>query len=379
MGVTVVGMAVAISFSIATRSTETRRVTGTPACPAATATPSHAEREHRPLVYAEGRRIHVGPRTVQAPRPVLSLDVVDGGAAFTTLDGGVWFTDGTEVELVGTATPGRATDSGILWGRSGKPRGWVVSDNAGSRMAWLEYPRHDHAEIVVYDARERRRVARVPVEAKPSCPNCVRVVSVGRDHVLWTDGVWHGLGTMQLEAAGGKVRRIELETGRHDSVPRHCAHAALRQRPRMLLVGGSPEDSELLTDGVSQEFMVRGGRLADRATPGTVLTDTGTGRRLDLRMPPSYGPAQRLTLFQWLDDRRFALIDATDWSSLRPRGERLLVCHLGRGSCELLVSRQPSAGSPILPEIWTPGAERSLERAVVIARRPSNTGAPVAR
>jgi hypothetical protein len=76
-----------------------------------------------------------------------------------------------------------------------------------------------------------------------------------------------------------------------------------------------------------------------------------------------FGAAERLYLFQWLDDDRFALLDGTGWNSGEYRGEDLLVCRLSTGRCTVAVRRPPSAGSPIVPEIGSPGAEQAQDRA----------------
>jgi hypothetical protein len=52
----------------------------------------------RPLAYGQGQVLHLGDREIDTGLDFLSLDVTDDGAALTTLDGGIWFTDGTEVD-----------------------------------------------------------------------------------------------------------------------------------------------------------------------------------------------------------------------------------------------------------------------------------------
>lgn len=316
----------------------------------------------RPLTWAEGRRVHVGNATVTVARTPLSLDVVDGGAAFTTLDGGIWFTDGLSVVQIGLTSSGQRLATGLRWGASGKPHDWVVSDNTGSRLAWFEYPNQDRPEIVVYDAAQRRRVARHPVDERADCPRCAQLLSVDDRHVHWTEGLWRGYGTAAHLGARRSVLRLDLATGQVLRVPDTCLASSLRTRPRMLVVGAPAGIS--LSDGIGQEFASVGGRLVATTFDSGSVVATGSDEPLRLRAPRGYGsgPNARLVLFQWLDDERFALVDTTAWVSGVHRGEDLLVCTLSAHRCVVAVRRPLSADGLVLPEVGTPGSQQAVDR-----------------
>ena len=119
-----------------------------------------------PLTYALGATIHYGERTVDAPGEVVELDVTDAGVVARTADGGIWFTDGQDLEQVGTlGEPGSAyADADFPFGSSW---GFVVSDNTGARAAWLEFPQPGEPELVVYDTENAEETAREPLGVDP--------------------------------------------------------------------------------------------------------------------------------------------------------------------------------------------------------------------
>ena len=320
----------------------------------------------RLLTYAEGRTLHLGRRTVATRHDLLSLDVVDGGAVFTTLDGGVWFTDGSPPVLVGITSPGSAHDGAVTWGQAGRPDEWVVSDNSGSHFAWLEYPTGDRPEIVVHDARTRTQVARVPVDVKASCRRCVQIVSVSDRAVYWTTSLWRGLGSLGEGRDSPRPFRFVYDAdgaGRSVPVRLGALREDLLSHGRMLLVGDSAELGRL-TDGIGQDFAVDGGHLT-KASDALQVFDPRTGEPLRFRAPAryGYGIVERLRLVQWLDDDRFVLLDATGWNAGDFTGEDFLVCRISTTRCTVALTRAAVAGSPIVPEIATPGAAQALARA----------------
>ncbi len=328
----------------------------------------------RPLTYAEDGLLHLGRRSVATGKDVLSLDVVDGGVAFTTLDGGVWFTDGSRPVLVGLTAPGVVRGVSVAWGLAGRPEDWVVSDNSGSHFAWFEYPMGDRPEIVVYDAREQEQVARVPVDLKGSCERCVQIVSVTDLAVYWTDSLWRGLGSAAEGRESPRPFRHEYADSRTSQVALGTLRTDLLGRGRMLVVGDTVETGRL-TDGVGQDFVVDGGHLTQAsaasrssgaADAGRQVFDPRTGRRLVFGAPPryGYGIVERLRLFQWLDDDRFALFDATGWNAGDLTGEDFLVCRISTTRCTVALERPASSGSPVVPELPTPGGARALARAI---------------
>jgi hypothetical protein len=322
----------------------------------------------RPLTYAEGQTIHLGDRSIDTGQDLLSLDLTDDGVAFTTFDGGLWFTDGSTIEQIGAMSPGTASAHGIAWGPDGRPNDRIVSANTGSRLAWLQYSEFGRPGIVVYDTHARRRVAAWTVEQRPGCSRCAQLVSVSDDDVYWTDGLWPG---PEGQGSGNaRLFRYRVSTGVQRTVSVQAYDAYLRSRPRTLVVGDSLE-SGTVEDGINQDFAFVGRRLvAGGRGTGRPTFDPVTGQQLRLRAPArygyGYGAAERLYLFQWLDDDSFALLDGTDWNLGELTGEDLLVCHIATRGCAVAVRRPASAGSPIVPEVGTPGAELAQGRAAAV-------------
>ena len=352
-------VAVALTTAVVRRGGDTVGPAATAPVPAADTTPHPA----RPLVWAEGGTIHLGRRTVATGRDLLSLDVTDDGVAFTTFDGLVWFTDGTRPQQIGATLPARAVADGVDWGPFGRPDRWVVSDNAGSRLAWLEVDERERLEVVVYDTARQSVVAQVPVGTGPR--GLPTVLSVGDDRVYWTDGV----------GAAARVTRYDVSTGRRWRVPAAAYRADVGRRPRMLLLGTSRRFAAL-SDGVGQAFAFVGTRLRPRGGEWGDAWDAATGERLVLARPPrstyGFGVAERLELVEWLDDDRFVLLDSTGWNAGVLGGEDLLVCRLSRHSCAVALDRPPSARRLVVPEYATPGSDRAAELAA--ARSNDRTG-----
>lgn len=321
----------------------------------------------RPLTYAEGQTIHLGDRSIDTGQDLLSLDVTDDGVAFTTFDGGLWFTDGSTIEQIGVMSPGSASPAGIAWGPDGRPNDRIVSDNTGSRLAWLQYSEFGRPGIVVYDTRERRRVAAWTVGQRRGCARCAQIVSVGDDDVYWTDSLWRGPGGRDQGRSNAELFRYRVSTGVQRPVSVQSFDTYMRSRARTLVIGDSVE-SGTVQDGISQDFAFVGWRLlAGGRGTGRPSFEPVTGARIRLRPPArfgyGYGAAERLYLFQWLDDDSFALLDGTGWNRGELKGEDLLVCHLSTRRCRVAVRRPAAAGSPIVPEISTPGAELAQGRA----------------
>jgi hypothetical protein len=121
-----------------------------------------------PLTYAEGTTIHYGDRSVTAAAAVLELDVTDDGVVARTDDGGIWFTNGTDLEQIGTlGVPGSTYDDEERPHPYAATWGFVVSDNVGSRAGWFEFPQPGQPELVVYDTRTREETARQPLDVSP--------------------------------------------------------------------------------------------------------------------------------------------------------------------------------------------------------------------
>ncbi len=339
-----------------------------PASPVIATAPA-AKGQPRPLTYAVGRTIHIGDRSIRTGVDVLSLDVTDDGAAFTTFDGLLWFTDGTTLRQIGLTTPGRVMDQGIGWSPAGRPNDRIVADWSGSRLAWLEYsrtgPHGDPPELVVYDTVAHHRVARASLRPMSTCPSCAHIVSVHGDQIDWTDGSRKGLGTSTQRLSSVRLYRYDVSSRRQTIVSVKDYQAELRTRPRTLVVGEAL-DSGTVGDAIGQDFVVDGRTL--------VASGRGSGRRT---FDPRTGDAvafhtswalaagrggQRFYLFQWLDDDTVALLAGSGSSTGTRRGDDMLLCSISRGDCTM-ATRLPDASSPIVPEFETPGAGHAEARA----------------
>ena len=357
LGVVALGLLLAVTLLVVGRGAEPAPTATTGAAPRPV--PDHRPHPGRPLVWAEGRTLHLGHRSVDTHQDLLSLDVTDDGVAFTTFDGLVWFTDGGRPEQIGATLPARAVTRGIDWGPFGRPDQWVVSDNAGSRLAWLEVTELERLEAVVYDTRERRVVAQVPVRGAAAS---LALLSVGDDRLYWTDDHVPGRGIGARKGVGARVFRYDVSSGRRWRVPVADYLDDVGRRPRMLRLGTSARYA-VLSDGVGQGFAFVGSELRARGGEWWDAWDAATGVRLRLRAPPGsrygYGVAERLELVQWLDDERFALLDSTGWNAGVYSGEDLLVCDRSTGRCRVQVDRPLTARRLVVPEYGTPGAERA--------------------
>jgi hypothetical protein len=335
---------------------------------AAVTTPTRTSGAPRPLTYAVGRTIHFGDRSIRTGVDVLSLDVVDDGAAFTTFDGLLWFTDGRTLRQIGLTTPGQVISHGIGWSPAGRPNDRIVADYSGTRLAWLEYTRagkySESPQLVVYDSRLRRRVARVALGAM-ACPNCAHVVSVHGDHVDWTDVPLGGLGTSAQRQSGTRLHRYDLSSRRETPLSVRTYQAELRRRPRTLVVGDSVA-SGTVGDTVGQDFVVSGRHLvASGRGSGRRTFDPRTGTEVGLHTSWALAAGrggERFYLFEWLDDDTVALLAGTAASTGTRRSDDMLVCTISSGRCTLATPR-PDSSSPIVPEFETPGAGQAEARA----------------
>ena len=113
-----------------------------------------------------GRRSTTASGRSTRPDEVVELDVTDAGVVARTADGGIWFTDGQDLEQVGTlGEPGSAY--AVADHPFGSSWGFVVSDNTGARAAWLEFPQPGEPELVVYDTENAEETAREPLGVDP--------------------------------------------------------------------------------------------------------------------------------------------------------------------------------------------------------------------
>jgi len=321
----------------------------------------------RPLTYGVGQTIHYGDRVIDTGVDFLSLDVSDDGVVFTTIDGRIWFTDGSDVDEIGrTVGASQVGTRGVRWGAD-RPEEWVVSDNTGSLLAWFEYPVPDTQdpepeirEVVVYDSQEREVVARQPIQLVAD--NWGFGPLLVRDgYVYWSERFNSAAGSDYDQA---EMTRLDVATGTRETISSPPYQAAPLSTDRALVVGDSFE-SGTVTDGIGydQGFAIAGSRLVPTgAGADAAFFDPATGERLHFEAPSETGSVDRLSLFQWLDDHTFALV-ASAGPSAAPSGD-LIVCSSADGSCEIAVRTAAPAEPPLLPGFGGVGAEYALGRAM---------------
>ena len=257
--------------------------------------------------------------------------------------------------------------------------------SAGSLLAWFT-PVEPGPSLVVHDTREHQVVAQVRV---PGClSGLCGVVTVAGDRVYWSEAddgtAEHGL--MVLEISRGTISATD----------EGALSAHLRGLPRGFVKGDSFTDGEVVTHDVSPEnvYVEPNGsslelrRLIRETTDGEAVDGYGgfdtTGRELHLRLPDGYRPAPvDYTLFQWLDDDRFAVMAGAahnefGWNGFPGYGD-ILVCNIARERCTLAANgptrRQlpdrSTSGRPELTPARRSAAARQTPRALTRAVRGS--------
>ena len=301
----------------------------------------------RPVTYGQEQTLHLGERQIATGLDFLSLDVTDDGAALTTLDGRIWFTDGSSIDRIGTTLGGRKDDSGGVGWQMHRPKEWVVSDTRGSLLAWLEFhnQRAGRPELVVYDSASRTVLARKPVDI-PRGGVALVVTIVDREVFLVT--------TSNARNARRSLLSYDVDSGELGAVDAATVEAARRDEPRALVVGPSVDDGKLLSWEQTGDDLTTTGVLTVRDSELEGLFDPGTGERVVLRVPLAerVGLPDRLWFVQWIDDDRFTAF------FLRPvsTGD-LLVCRISAGRCDIAVDASTWTTPPVLPGEGGVGSE----------------------
>ncbi len=335
----------------------------------------------RPLVYAVGQTVHVGSRSVDTHLDVLSLVAAEGGAAFSTFDGALWFTDGSTVTQIGRTTPAQVTATGVAWGPAGQPNDRVVADDAGPDIAWMEYPgvesRVAQPTIAVFDTHVADAVVRVPFRASVACPACARIVSLRRGIAYVADGPLD-LHTGPQSAGSSGLFRVDLRTGRRKPVSVAAYLDLLESSPRQLVIGTSP-DNGLVGDGVGVDFEFVDQQLVAHAVSPQAVFEARSRRPLQLRGSPSMargmGLGDPVELFEWLDDDRFALLDISVNAGLGVDQGDIVTCRISTSTCAVAVRATTHGSTPIVPGVLTAGSEQ----AEALAIRGQSIGGSIGR
>ena len=290
----------------------------------------------RPLTYADGSTITYGDRTVEADGPVVELDLTDDGVAFRTDDGQVWFTDGSQVDLIGAlGDTGPAYDD--AWPMLTQPS-WVLSANAGSRLVWFELRSAGPPEVVVYDTRTRTEVARDAVRLGPGGISLPALLT--DRYVYWFQDPDPGaMGADQAQvrydpATGEQAAVTEAEVLRDldaDAAPRSVRLKGDARSEH--LRGFHYSDGMGLQMGLDLQEDVAGASGVAPVGPGDMVARTVDGRPFAFDPPPDYTDEVGVAwLVQWLDDRTVVVL-----APLRNRTD-LLACHLDTAACEVAQS-----------------------------------------
>ena len=305
----------------------------------------------RPLVYAVGRTVHVGDKSVQANKPVAFIAPTDDGAVYqATLDRTLWFTDGTTTEVIGTSEWTAAPTS---------HRGAVTTGDSGSLVVWADTGRGRNSipvEFVVYDTSRREEVARIPFTP----PGSYRplVLYVDEDQVYFnpepsTSGCWAVDADDVHPCRHPQVFRFDVAAGETTKIPVSELDGALEASARVFKA--ATQDGRVVYGDPA--FALVGNRLvasihyseSDADAAPVTLAD---GSQLRLRLPTGYVPPwpadgeDSVGVSQWLDDTHVALFAGDGGGDLPAMEGDLLTCELPEGVCEVTV---PGRRSPTLP------------------------------
>ncbi|MGO4257827.1 hypothetical protein [Marmoricola sp. RAF53] len=298
----------------------------------------------RPLVYASGRTVHIGRKTIEAPADVIFLDATDDGVVFVTEDSDrwrfsdtLWFTDGSETRAIGRV----ATQHFSMFD--------VHTSNPGSLVVWAEGKRGQAPvdTYVVYDTSRHQILTRIPFAGDRSDGRIlyysVLHVDEGRIY-LNPDSASPGCWLLDIHACTRPfLLRHDLASGVTQRIPQAAFEAELRPLPRMLLLAEQRGDTATaFTERGMARFHQVGRRLVavdSNGDPTVVRLPTGEPVRLTL--PARYrspgAPEDETPVVQWLDDHRIVLFPNKGGGDLPPKTGDLLVCGLPDGRCTVAV------------------------------------------
>lgn len=289
----------------------------------------------RQLAYAVGNTIHYGDRSIDVGEYVHFVDVTDDGAAFVRggafgqQPGGkpLWFTDGSEIERIGTISGSPS------WGY------YTAASDAGSILVWWDPTVGASGEIVVYDTGTRHELTRFPAPDAYT----LDVLSVHDDALYWAPDE----APCELKGGGDDCLRYEwvmsydVEAGSSARVSGASYDEDIRSRPRTIV---KPYRADI--PGTFPWDYIR----FDRQGTDLVALDNGeqttireglTGKPIHLSVPPDSTTATYFSLTQWLDDDQFVLFaytgNVTEWAD---EGD-VFTCALSSGSCRLELRGEP--------------------------------------
>jgi hypothetical protein len=301
----------------------------------------------RPLTYAEGATVHYGDHAVTLPSAAVELDLTDNGVAARTDTGEIWFTDGADLEQVGTlGTPAPSFDPTEMSHGSpdvafGTSSGLMVSGTSGSLVAWFEFPQPGQPEVVAYDTSSRTQEIRQPIELDPGHSALLESV---------TDQFAYWFVDPEPFDLNGPNARVDLATGEITSITPRQYDAEnpgpAPGTPQTLLVshhegGGGPYEVD---DGIHMQLGMHGGHVEPLGEQPLEVLDGPTRTPLTaLAWPVGYKiPDAPGFVTQWVDADAFVIGYRT------ARSTDLLVCHVSSTACAVAVQ---TASVLVLPEL----------------------------
>jgi hypothetical protein len=336
------GLAVAVIVAGAAFTGSSKQLTPPTDDPTATTTETPAAQAPvRHLTYADvpsdqapNWRIHDIHYGDLVPRlgQVVHLDVTDDGLVVLNEDGTVYHFYGESIDEIGEVTI--------------------------DVQSWTD------------TAVKTSGVAEVPVRGCES-DDC-RIETVVGDHVYW----WtpqDGLASWADAPGTRPLKVLDLSSGVVSDSDAAALWEDLRAHPRSFVKGDSFAKGEVVNQDVNTEavfFLPVGdtlelSRFVRETSDGRGVYAFGgfdtTGRRLHLRIPEDYTPAEApYALFQWLDDDRFAVMSGAThttfgngWNGFRGYGD-ILVCDIAHERCTLAASGPRDGGYRIVPHLDVP-------------------------
>jgi hypothetical protein len=288
----------------------------------------------RPLVYAEGSTVHIGDKTVEARKPVAFIDATDDGAVYeASLDGRLWFSDGTTTSMIGesgfTAAP--TAHAGV-----------VATGNVGSLVVWQDATGRENDpsdELVVYDTSRHAEVGRIRLT-----DDYEQVLYVDENHVYFTppsaSGCW-ALGVHDIHPCKNPhLYRYDVTSGATTKIALADLDAEMGARVRMF--ERDPRGNEPgFVEG--SDFSQVGSRLVTSSGGDPTHVTLTNGDEVRLRLPGGYrvpGLERGESVIgtsQWLDDGHVVVWAKQGGGDLPPQHGDLLVCPLPDGVCRVVV------------------------------------------
>jgi hypothetical protein len=312
----------------------------------------------RPLTYADGTTLHYGDRAITLDEAPSSIEVTDFGVAYTTADGGVWFTDGEKAEQIGTTDLTSVT----AWLADS-----LVGQATGPDVEWFEDDGSGGVDVVVYDTRTRAEVGRVPTGVARDCEGeCAEIYGFHDNRLYWTDQPCHdcmGFPPTKQDESKGDVtpttRQTDVTSGEEVVLSSPEFRAVVRGWPRVIELrqgNGEPmdetSDDYLIGEGIGLQIGGWPQVEVYGPAPGelvrfVVATDEPVQFRGSGRLPTE----DDFRLVQWLDDDSVALAQYRfNRDFTRVRYSLLVVCHFSGHTCEV-AAPAPDSGSREVPGV----------------------------